>query len=154
MHAVVMDSLEDYLSGTLEPVDERHVEAHLSTCGTCREEIASLQDVSHLFGAFRPEEGLDPAPGFTAGVMQHIAGLKPAPTFASLFTLDFAFGRRLVFASLMVLAILGGFLATHEAQSPMGPSPEAIMAQQESPAFDSAAAQDNMLVTLTAYEQH
>jgi len=36
----------------------------------------------------------------------------------------------------------------------VGPSPEAIMAQQESPAFDSAAAQDSMLVTLTAYEQH
>ena len=93
-------------------------------------------------------------PGFSAGVMQHVSGLKPAPTFAGLFALDFAFGRRLVFASLMMLAILGGFLATREAQYPVGPSPDAIMAQQESPAFDSAAAQDNMLVTLTAYEQH
>ena len=80
--------------------------------------------------------------------------LQPARTFAGLFALDFAFGRRLVFASLLTLAILGGFLATREASIRSGPSPDTIMAQQESPAFDSAAAQDNMLVTLTAYEQH
>jgi hypothetical protein len=35
----------------------------------------------------------------------------------------------------------------------VGPSPETIMAQQESPSFESAPAQDGMLVTLTAYEQ-
>jgi hypothetical protein len=35
----------------------------------------------------------------------------------------------------------------------VGPSPDTIMAQQESPAFDSAPAQDGMLATLTAYEQ-
>lgn len=59
-----------------------------------------------------------------------------------------------MFASLVTLAILGGFLASREAQYTAGPSPDVIMAQQEFPAFDSAAAQDNMLVTLTAYEQH
>jgi hypothetical protein len=80
--------------------------------------------------------------------------LKPAPTFASLFALDFAFGRRVAFASLVLLAVLGSFLASHDAQYSAGPSPEAIMAQQERPEFDSAAAQDKMLVTLTAYEQH
>jgi anti-sigma factor RsiW len=154
MHSVVMDSLEPYLSGVLGPAAQRQIEAHLSTCHTCREEMQGMQEVAHLFGSLRPDEVLDPSPGFCAGVMQQIGALKPTPTFSSLFALDFAFGRRLVFASLLVLAVLGGFLATHEAQAPMGPSPEAIMAQQEAPAFDSSAAQDNMLVTLTAYEQH
>ena len=87
---------------------------------------------------------------------RHAAGgrARAAPSFASLFALDFAFGRRVVFASLLTLAVLGSYLVTRETELPGGPSPEAVMAQQNSPAFDSAPARDNMLVTLTAYEQH
>jgi hypothetical protein len=69
-----------------------------------------------------------------------------------LLGLDVAFGRRLVFACLLTLAVLGTYLISRETAYPAGPSPETIMAQQESPAFDSAPAQDNMLVTLTAYD--
>jgi anti-sigma factor RsiW len=154
MHAVVMDRLEEYLAGAVEPAAQRDIEAHLLACSTCREEVRSMQEVSALFNSLRPNEVIDPSPGFTAGVMLHVADLKPAPTFAGLFALDFAFGRRLVFASLVLLAVLGSFIATREAQFTAGPSPDAILAQQESPEFDSAAAQDSMLVTLTAYEQH
>jgi len=154
MHAVVTDSLEEYLAGALEPASHRVIEAHLSACGPCREELNSMQEMSLLFGSLRADDVLQPSPSFCAGVMKHVGCLKPAPTFAGLFALDFAFGRRLVFASLLTLAVLGGFLATREAHYPVGPSPDAIMAQQDAPAFDSAAAQDNMLVTLTAYEQH
>jgi hypothetical protein len=39
-----------------------------------------------------------------------------------------------------------------EGEYPTGLSPETVMAQQNSPAFLSASAQDNMLVTLTTYE--
>jgi anti-sigma factor RsiW len=154
MHAVVMDSLEEYLSGVLGPAVERKIEAHLIACETCREEVRGMREMSHLFGSLQVEEAFEPSPAFYAGVMRQVTAQKPSRSFAGLFALDFAFGRRLVFASLMTLAVLGTFLATHEAQSTVGPSPEAIMAQQESPAFDSAAAQDSMLVTLTAYEQH
>jgi len=154
MHAVVMDSLEEYLSGVLEPAVERHIEAHLLACESCREEVNGMRELSPLFGSLRADEVLDPSPAFFAAVMRQVAAVKPARSFAGLFALDFAFGRRLVFASLMTLAVLGTFLATHEAKSSVGPSPEAIMAQQESPAFDSAPAQDGMLATLTAYEQH
>jgi anti-sigma factor RsiW len=154
MHAVVMDSLEEYLSGAIEPAGQRAIEAHLLECGPCREEVKGMQEVSQLFASLRTDEVFGPSPVFTAAVMQNVAELKPAPTFASLFDLDFAFGRRLVFASLVLLAVLGSVLATREAQYSAGPSPEAIMAQQDFPAFDSAPSQDNMLVTLTAYEQH
>lgn len=154
MHAVVMDCLEEYLSGTIGPAAQRAVDAHLLTCGTCREEVKGMQEVSLLFGSMRTEEAFEPSPRFTAGVIEHVAALEPEPSFASLFALDFAFGRRLVFASLVMLAVLGSFLATREAQYTAGPSPDSILAQQDLPAFDSAPSQDNMLVTLTAYEQH
>jgi anti-sigma factor RsiW len=160
MHAVVMSSLEEYLAGALEPAAQREVQAHLSTCRMCSEEIHSMRDLSQLFVSLRSpesstsEDSLDPSPGFYAGVMRQAGERRATPSFGGLFGFDFAFGRRVVFASLLTLAILGSYLVTRENQLPGGPSPEAVMAQQNSPSFDSAPAQDNMLVTLTAYEQH
>jgi len=153
MHAVVLDSLEEYLSGLLEPAAQRDIEAHLGACRKCREALRGMQDVSQLFGSLRSEEVWDPLPGFYAGVMQRVGEPRAVPSFAGFFALNLAFGRRLAFASLLTLAVLGSYLVTRETHYSGGPSPEAIMAQQNSPAFDSARAEDNMLVTLTAYEQ-
>jgi hypothetical protein len=120
----------------------------------CREEIHSMRDVSQLFVSLRSDEGFDPSPGFFATVRQQVEDRRLVPTFAGLFAMDFAFGRRLVFASLLTLAVLGSYLVSTEIEYPTGPSPEAVMAEQDSPTFESAPARDNMLVTLTAYEQH
>ena len=118
----------------------------------CREELAGLREVSQLLAGLQTGEALEPAPGFYARVMGQVGGRKAAPSFAGFFAMNFAFGRRLAFASLMTLAILGSYLVSNEAEYSTGLSPEAVMAQQDSPAFDSARAQDNMLVTLTTYE--
>jgi hypothetical protein len=112
-----------------------------------------MQDATLLFGAFKCEESFDPAPGFHARVMQQIEKQTAAPSFTSLFALDLAFGRRLVFACLLTLAVLGTYLVSRETAYRSGPSPDAIMAQQNLPAFDSASEPaDNMLLTLTTYE--
>jgi predicted anti-sigma-YlaC factor YlaD len=153
MHAVMMENLEEYLAGTLEPAPLREIEAHLSTCGMCREEICGLQELTGLFGTLRRDE-TQPwivAPSFTAKVMEQVGRSKPVPAFASFFSMNLAFGRRLVFASLLMLALAGGFLVTRESQYPRGSSPEAILAQQNLPDF-AANPEDNMLVRLTAYE--
>ena len=152
MHAVVMQNLEEFLSGTLNPAAQREAETHLQRCDACREEIRSMQEVSQWFGSLRAGEAAVPAPGFYARVAEQIEHQKAEPSVANLFGLDLAFGRRLVFACLLVLAVLGSYLVSRETAYPGGPSPEAIMAQQESPAFDSGAAHDNMLLTLTAYD--
>jgi anti-sigma factor RsiW len=153
MHAVVMENLEEYLAGTLEPADRREIEAHLSACEDCREEMSEMQEVSRMFVSLRPEEEWQPSPAFYAGVVQRVGEQAVRPSLASLFSFDFAFGRRLVFASLLMLAVLGSYLVTRETQYSTGPSPETVMAEQNSPLFDSGSAHDNMLVTLTAYEQ-
>lgn len=150
MHAVVMESLEDYLAGSLEPSESRVIEAHLSNCDRCREEIRGMQEVSLLFGSLKSEAGLEASPAFFSGVMQK-TGAGSGPSFAGFF--DLAFGRRLVFASLLTLAVTGSYLVTREAQAPVAISPAGVMAQQDAPGFDSAPAPDNMLVTLTAYER-
>jgi anti-sigma factor RsiW len=152
MHAVVIDSLEEYLSGALKPEVQGEIETHLSLCASCREEIAAMQQISQCFRVFEPTEELQPAPGFYAQVMRRVGDRQATPAFASFFGRNFAFGRRLVFASLITLAVLGSYLVTTEAEYPTGLSPAAVMAQQDSPDFDAARAQDNMLATLTTYE--
>lgn len=149
MHAVVIDSLEEYLSGTLKPAVERDVKAHLSACRACREEMAALQEISLCFEALKSPDAFEPAPGFYAQVRREVGDRQSVPAFAGFFALDFVFGRRLVFASLLTLAVLGSYLVSSEAEYPTGLSPAAVMAQQDAPAFDSARAQDNMLVTMT-----
>jgi anti-sigma factor RsiW len=153
MHAVVMESIEEYLSGALEPAVQRRIETHLSACGSCREELANIEHVSLLFGSLRCAEAVEPPPGFYARVVARAGAQQSVRSFADLFALSFAFGRRLAFGSLVTLAVLGSFLVVRESNSPMGPSPESVMAEEYSAAYDSAPAQDNMLVTLTAYER-
>jgi anti-sigma factor RsiW len=150
----MLENLEEYLAGTLEPAELREIEMHLSLCGACREEIRGMQDLSGLFGALRVEtaETWEIAPGFTAKVMAQVSQRKPASVLASFLAMNMALGRRLVFASMLVLAVFGGYLVTHEVQYPVGPSPEAILAQQNAPAFETGGAENNMLATLTAYE--
>src|SRR5690349_4050354 len=122
MHAVVMQSLEELLSGALEPAAQREIEAHLKGCDSCRSEIRSMQEVSEWFGSLRTEEAVVPAAGFCARVMQQVEQQKMVPSLANLFGLDMAFGRRLVFACLLTLAVLGSYLVTRETRYPEGPS--------------------------------
>ena len=154
MHGVVLDNLEEYLADALAPADRQVIEAHLGTCKGCREEVQGMQEMSLMFGSLRSEEVFDPSPGFYAGIRRKVDEQAAVPAIPGFFGFDFAFGRRLVFASLLTLAALGSYLVSTEMQYQAGPSPEAIMAEQESPNFDAAPASDNMLVTLTAYEQH
>lgn len=152
-----MERLEEYLSGSLTPLDRQRVDAHLTQCEMCRQEVAGMEDVSLLLGALRSPETLEPAPEFYARVMERVEERRPArqiasPSLANLFAFNLAIGRRLAFAALLTLAILGSFLVSRETGFAPTPSPETIMAQQDSPSFDSAPGHDAMLLTLTAYE--
>jgi anti-sigma factor RsiW len=154
MHAEVTRSLEEYLDGELDPATQRAIEAHISVCGTCREELRGMREVSEWLGTLQPEEAVKPAPGFYARVMQEVGEGRRASPFTSLFSLNPAFGRMLAFASLVTLAILGSYFISTETGYSTGPSPETVMAQQDLPSFDASPGADNMLITLTAYEQH
>ncbi len=154
MHAVVIDRLEEYLAGVLDPAARRDIETHLSSCGMCREEVRGMQEIGTLFGSLRTDEVPEPSPAFYQSVIQQVErqAAVETPSVFGLFSLDLLFARRLVFASLLTLAVIGGYLVSHESGMRPAISPEAVMAQQDQPAFDSGSAQANMLVTLTAYE--
>jgi anti-sigma factor RsiW len=145
MHQAIVDSLEEYIGGVLTPSAQRDFDAHLATCEECRREVNGMLEISGMFESLRPAEELVPSPGFCARVMQQV-GRPQAPSFWSLFSLDAAFGRRVVFASLLTLAVFGSYLVSRETGYAPGPSsPEAVMAEHNTN-------RDAMLVTLASYE--
>ncbi len=146
MHAVIIDNLEEYLSGSLPPSALHRFEAHLQTCGKCRWEVDAIEESNGLLAAVKGAETLEPPASFVAQVMQGVAAC-PVQSFWSPFR-DFAFGRRVVFASLLTLAVLGTVLVSREeAYAPAPPTPEAVMADG-----GVAPNSDQMLVTLANYE--
>ena len=146
MHAVIFDDLEQYLSGHMPPRALDRFQAHLASCGECRREVDEVQESSGLLASLKPDEAVDPSPSFMAQVMQTVAEAV-APSFWSSFN-AFAFGRRVVFAALLTLAVLGTVLVSREeSYAPNPTTPEAVMAD----AAGSPNA-DQMLVTLANYE--
>ena len=108
MHRVIEDGLEDYLVGSVTP----DFTAHLTACESCRREVAAVMETSSLFDALRSDEALAPPPFFAARVVSGIAvetqRRRNAANsgFWSLFSLDPAFGKRMVLASLVLLGVL------------------------------------------------
>ncbi|MFN7994562.1 MAG: zf-HC2 domain-containing protein [Bryobacteraceae bacterium] len=146
MHAVIIDDLEEYLAGTLPPSAQRRFQAHLETCNECNREVSGMQEVTGLFAMLKTAEPVEPGPSFVAQVMQTVER-RPSPSFWSPFS-DFAFGRRVVFASLLTLAVLGTVLVSRESgYTPEPTTPEAAFA-----ADSGSPTADHMLVTLASYE--
>src|SRR5947208_6208611 len=151
MHAVVLEALEEYLAGDLHPAAHREIAAHLNDCKVCREELDNMQEVSLLFRSLQTEEVMEPSLGFLGRVMAQVTEQRQKPSFASLFAFDLAFARRLVFASLLTLAVLGSYLVSRETDYTPGPPPEAVMAQQPStPVPDT----DRGMMLVTRSEEH
>jgi anti-sigma factor RsiW len=144
MHQVILDRLEEYLSGS---PSSREFTAHLESCEECRAEVQEMKELSGVLSALRAPEELAPSPGFYAGVSRRMEAQRPRSLWRWVW-LEPAFGRRVAFASLMTLAILGSYLITRETEYSAGPPrPEAIMAQQ-APADNP----DIILATLASYE--
>jgi anti-sigma factor RsiW len=146
MHAVIIDALEEYLSGHLPPPALDRFQGHLETCGQCRREVIEIQESTGLLHLLKPAGAADPPPSFVAQVMQTVAE-RSSSSFWAAFG-DFAFGRRVVFASLLTLAVLGTVLVSREeAYAPNPTTPEAVMADTA-----GSPSADQMLATLANYE--
>ncbi len=155
MHRIIEDGLEDYLTGK----SGREFDVHLGQCPPCRAEVAEFQAVSSLFRehlAAEPmaAEAVVPSPNFYPRLMGQLEARKAASPW-SFFSLNASFGRRVVFASLMTLAAVGGYLVSRESNIfPELQGPEAIMASHDVEApHDATVERDRMMVTLASYER-
>lgn len=150
MHDVIQNGLEEYLGGQVR----RDFQAHLAECAECRTEVRQFEDLSGLFHALREPDPVQPEPGFYFRVSRNIEA-QSQDSIWSIFSLDAVFGRRVAFASLMTLALVGSFLISRETgyQAPGRIGPEAAMASHDvSVPHESSADRDRMLLTLASYD--
>lgn len=152
MHDVIQNGLEDYLSGEVR----RDFQAHLDQCDGCRREVMEFIEISGAFAAFKEEADIAPVPepGFYFRLSQNLE-LRKAASPWNLFSVNAAFGRRVVFASLMTLALLGGLLVSHESDyGSQQPGPDAIMAAHDATAsHEPGSDRDRMMLTLATYQR-
>jgi hypothetical protein len=151
MHDVIENGLEEYLGGQVR----RDFQAHLAECEECRLEVRQFEELSGMFQVLREPETIQPDPGFYFRVTQTIE-TQQQPSLWSIFSLDAVFGRRVAFASLMTLALVGSFLISNESgyDNPGANGPEAAMASHDvSVPHESSVDRDRMLVTLASYHQ-
>jgi predicted anti-sigma-YlaC factor YlaD len=151
MHDVVQNGLEEYLGGSVR----RDFQAHLDECAECRSEVRQFEELTVLFRSLREPEPIQPDPGFYFRVSQNIDAQKK-PSLWSTFSLDAVFGRRVAFASLMTLALVGSFLVSRETGyiAPGTDNPETVMASHDvSTPHESSADRERMMITLASYEK-
>jgi len=153
MHKPIQDGLEEYLSGKADGGRLEAFHRHLAGCDDCRRELTALESHAQLLRGLRPRTSYDPAPGFYARVIDRIEA-QGADSFWSIF-MEPAFGKRLVLASLALLALLGSAIFT--APVPDDPSsPVGIMATFEyppAPGVDQQHDRSLVLVNLATYSQ-
>lgn len=156
MHRLIWERLEELLGEAPPSAVGSEVRAHLAACADCQELLEAFREQSRLLRVLRGPEGVSPAPGFYARVMQRIDARRSASVWSAL--LDPTFGWRLVFGSLAALLVLGGFLYLSEASrtSTSVQPPEAIIAVEEHPAdlgLDPQRDREAVLVTLATYRE-
>jgi len=155
MHRIIEEGLEDYFAGK----SARDFDMHLGRCSPCRAEVAEFQAVSSLFReqlAAEPvaAEMVAPSPNFYPRLVGQLEARKAASPW-NFFSVNASFGRRVVFASLMTLAAVGGYLVSRESNVvPELQGPEAIMASHDVEApHDAKVERDRMMITLASYER-
>jgi Putative zinc-finger len=72
-------SLGAYVLGALDPVERAEIEAHLSGCASCRDELAGLAAMPGLLARVRLEDVLEPLPSPSPAMTERlIARLRAA----------------------------------------------------------------------------
>jgi len=155
MHPIIRANLEEYLSGAADARQQLLIQRHLESCRACQEELAVMEWQASLLRQLRPPESLAPAPGFYARVMERIAAQQQNSLWALL--VDPVFGKRLAYASLALIALLGALLATSRPAPPVvEPAPPEVVLVQDpgQPPFgvDQERDRNVVLVQLATYE--
>jgi len=140
MHRVVQTHFEAYLDGTLTAAGLREIEGHLRACPNCATEVNEARQTHDWMGLLvAPPEA--PGADFYARVRMRVEAEKERhPGFlAALFPV---FGRQLGLATMMLLLLFGGFLASVYHNERQQNATAIIMqsrAQSETPSLSSDA---------------
>jgi hypothetical protein len=155
MHDEILNEFEGYLSG--EPVS-RAFTRHLESCSQCAGEVSEMQDVCSSLRFLRVEEteAVSPPMGFYSKVARTIEAEQASPVWG-LFAPDLHFFRKIAFASLMLLAVLGSYLVSRESDlmaSNQAQVQATLTEHNTAVPHESLADRQHIMVTLASFEQH
>ena len=151
MHDEILNELEGYLSG--EPVS-RAFTRHLEDCSPCAHEVDEMEQISLSLRALRVDDAavVTPSLGFYAKVARTIESEQRSPLWG-LFAPDLQFFRKVAFASLMLLAVLGSYLVSQESDFAAASTEQATLTEHNSTVpHDSPADRQHIMVTLASFE--
>jgi hypothetical protein len=156
MHQQIRHSLEDFLRGGSQNAE---FQAHLGECTECTNDLQLLQRQSQMLQSLRSEAEIEPRVGFYARVVERIQS-QPASIW-SVF-LERQFGFRLAVASAALVALLGAYLITSEANGPEFASAPSVVRTDTPRSADTSLQEDGpharqqrdaVLVDLASYRQ-
>jgi anti-sigma factor RsiW len=111
MDSFLRDILEDYLSGNLSRARKAELEAHLARDPDAAEQLEEFRRTSLLLAELRvPQDTPGPEAGLYARVLQCIDQQRDEPFW--MFFLRPLFVRRLAFASLLWMALVGSYVVS------------------------------------------
>jgi len=152
MHEPLKGHIEDYLQGGKHLPD---VEQHLAQCASCRAEAAQMKRQSELFQSLRGPDNLDVDAAFYARVMNRIE-TQARPSIWNLFG-ESIFAKRLAYASLTLIVLLGTYLVSAPEPEQIANSPEVMMIDEpQSTAVvgtDVQKDREAILVNLATYQE-
>ena len=113
MHEPVRNQLEDLLAKKGGVIGQGKAGVHLTSCPECLSEFKSMQAQSELFQSLRAPEGLEPAGGFYARVLQTIEDRAKSSIWAGFIYSPVR--TRLAYMSLSLAIVLGAYVVAEEA---------------------------------------
>lgn len=114
MHEPIRDRLEELLATEGTASENQGLTNHLSSCDECSRELDAMRANAELMHAWRAPEGLEPAPGFYARVIQRIEERAKESMWAPFIYSPFT--KRLTYASLAAALLLGSYVVSTEAE--------------------------------------
>ncbi len=164
MHQPVRDNLEDHLRGFekdyAKPVPAGMRE-HLDACEDCMAELKAFEDHATALRSLRA--AAEPRAGFYARVMNRIDETRAKASIWSAF-LEPAFARRIVYASVALVLLLGTYLVSsgmNDTAIQQSQQPTLAVTQQQDqrtadPDFENGSVtqqRDAVLVNLASYQE-
>jgi predicted anti-sigma-YlaC factor YlaD len=119
MHGSIRDRLEALLEEARSPgnlqgftITDPSVLSHLSKCPECSKQFEIMKAQSEMLGLLRAPEGVEPAGGFYARVLQRIEERAKESMWASLIYSPMS--SRIAYASLTMALLLGSYVIAAE----------------------------------------
>ncbi len=140
IHSILSENLESCLESRLPSDVQAALDAHLAECSSCRKELEEAREAGSLLRLLRVAESDEPAPvpapGFYLKVQESIAA---TPVTGSWWWMLHPAFRQIAMATLMIMAMLGGYYFTlHATELNAGTAAELFLdmpVEREAPAM-------------------